>query len=249
MSDFQILDPAPVEETPVETPPVETPKPEEPVEPTEGHEEGNEGQQEPIHKKKTGSQRAREQAQRERDQRIRLEAENEALRRQLGIKPEPKPVTTDGEPNVDDFESPAAYYKALARWEVKQELTAQTSKQQQTQKNEVWEQRKDAARAKYDDFDEALDSAVDTPMSPVMAEAMLGSEVGGDLAYHFATHPEEAKKIASMSAYEAGKAISRLESAYSVTNKPKPTSAPKPPSPVKAPASAPPRESDGMEVY
>lgn len=249
MSEIVHLDPEMAEEL-AETPEVQPEvKDEKPSESAEEHEEGGEEEHEDKPKKKTGSQRAREIAQRERERAARLEGENEALRRQLGIKPEEKKVLPAGKPRVDDFDTHEAFVEALTDWKVDQKFQAQTQKQDQTSKNQTWEQRKEAARSKYEDFDEVLDASGDVPMSPVMAEAMLGSEVGGDLAYHFATHPEDAKKIAAMSAYEAGRAIAKIEAGFSTQPKPKPTSAPKPPSPVKTPASAPPRDADGFEVY
>lgn len=223
----------------------------------EQHEEGQEQREEHEDgvddgkpKKKTGSQRAREAAQRERERAAKLEGENEALRRQLGItKSEPKTEPRSGEPRIEDFEDYGTYTKALTRWEVQEQIAANTKKTEQTQSSQSWEQKKQLARSKYDDFDDVLDSAAQLPMSEVMSQALLGSEVGGDIAYHLASHHEEARKIAGLPPYEAAKALAKIEAAYSVEQKTKTTGAPRPPVPVQATPTMPVKDTDGMMVY
>src|SRR5690242_3493900 len=95
----------------VETP--ETPAPE--------AEEAEPEAEEPEHaeapKKKTGSQRAREALQREREARLRVEAELASLKG--GNKPVERP---SGRPQADDFETHEAFVEALTDYKVSQAL-------------------------------------------------------------------------------------------------------------------------------
>jgi hypothetical protein len=65
--------------------------------------------------------------------------------------------------------------------------------------NTAWQEKAAKASEKYPDFNETvIESAANNEweLLPLSAAAVAGSDVGADIAYHLATHPEEAKKLA-----------------------------------------------------
>lgn len=123
--------------------------------------------------------------------------------------PEPDPNDTTRYP---DGQFDRKFLKDQARWEVRQELQAQTAKQREAEQSaerrtvaervtaelqsatQQYETKKVAARAKYPDFDQVM-GATQVQTSPVMQHAILTSEHAADLAYFLATHPEDAQTI------------------------------------------------------
>lgn len=84
----------------------------------------------------------------------------------------------------------------------------------------TWEKKKDAAREKFDDFDEVMETAGDTPISKVMVQIINESEIGPQLGYYLATHPEEAAAIKDMTPYAATKAMAKIEDKIAEPAKP-----------------------------
>lgn len=209
---------------------VETPEPE----PTEEQE----------HKKKTGSQRARERAQR-------LEAENEALRRlltqQQPVKEEPAVLTT-GEPRAEDFDSHEAWVKASIRYEAKRLLEEEKAQTETQKRQQSWNDKAQEARAKYEDFDEVLQEAPAPSQS--VAEVLAESPLGAEVAYHLATHPDLYRRINSLAPVAAARELGILEATFAPRKEtPKTaTKAPKPVAPVTAPVAVK-ATNDGLLVY
>lgn len=237
------------EETPAESTPEADPKADETA--GESTEETSEETAEEAHKKKTGSQRARERAQR-------LEAENQALRdlllRQGGNAPEaPKaPAADPNEPKAEDFDSHQDYTRALARHEAQKILQAERAQESQRKAQESWAQKAEAGRAKYEDFDEALQDAPAPSMA--VAEALNASPVGGELAYHLATHQDEYRRINALGPVAAARELGLLEAKLSAPSEKqatpkKPTQAPPPAKPVASSAAVPTSHHGGFEEF
>jgi len=183
-----------------------------------GEETPAEVEAEEAPRKKPGSQR-------EREKRIALEAEVRVLREQMaGIKPAdaPKP---EGRPTADQFASHEEWIEAVTDWKVDQKLQAREAEKSKTAAMTAWEAKKEAAREKYEDFDDALESA---NASPIVLQALLESDTGADLAYHLATHPKELKEINTLGTRAAIHALDALEQRLTAP-KPKPTSKAPPP--------------------
>jgi len=212
---------------------VETIEPttEAPVVKTEDH-AGEESGEVEQHKKKTGSQRAREALQREREARIRLETELEILRRNGA--PAQKAVDSDA-PKLEDFDTHADWVNATVQHGIRKALESERNKAQANTWQERWEPKAEKAREKYEDFDDAL--AYMPPLPRHIAEVLAESDAEADLAYHLATHPEDVKRLQSMSPSLAGRELARLEAKFAAPA-PKPerksTAAPPPPNPVGA---------------
>lgn len=134
-----------------------------------------------------------------------------------GATKEDKPDTQDKEPEPKDFEFGEVdpkFIRALARWEVRQELAADAKKQQTKQQGSRKEQAEeefaekkqafeDAGSELYDDFQEVVLDTVGLPksdpaawpLSATIGQLLFESEVGAQIAYSLASDPKEAKRV------------------------------------------------------
>lgn len=251
MSDLEFLDADPTSQPDPVAPPVEEPevKAEPEVEPDpEDVPLTDEEHAQKAHKK-TGSQRAREAAQREREARIRAEAQLEVLKAQVGGKQETAPVERTGRPNPDDFETQAAYLEALSDFKVEQKLAEREQKQKAAERTTAWESQKETARTKYADFDEVFNEA---PMPvPLVAGAMLKHPAGVEIGYYLAKNPTDYRRIQALTdPVEVGFEMAAIAARIASPDKPKSaSSAPKPPVPVTAPPVTQQRQASRHEVY
>ncbi len=102
----------------------------------------------------------------------------------------------------------------------------------------AWEQQEQQAKTKFADYDEAIDGDT-TRYHPVVLQAIQTSDQGAEVAYHLATHPEEATRLAALPPVVALRALGRLEArleapvaAASLDPTPPPTPKPRPLAPV-----------------
>ena len=180
---------------------------------------------------------------RDRERRIAAEAKLELLLAQQAGKAAPE-APKQGKPTSDQFDTHDAYIEALTDWKVEEKLKSKSAESEKAKSLTGWEAKKDAAREKYEDFDEALESA---NASPVVLQVMLESDAGAEIAYYLATHPKELREINAMGTRAATHALDALEENL-VKPKTAPVKAPKPPSPVVATSVT--RSNDGrLEVY
>lgn len=146
----------------------------------------------------------------EREQRIRLE---ERL-----AKAEPARPTDPGMPTIDKFDNFDDYVTAKAEYIASQTLSkheqrqaAEKAQAAQQQTVEGWNKR--VAAADIPDFHDVV-AASDVPMTQVMQQAIMESDLGPKLAYHLATNPEEAEKIARMTPIGAVRALTLIEEGF-----------------------------------
>lgn len=136
-------------------------------------------------------------------------------------------ITRAGEretpPKPEDFEDDTDFAAAKAvfqhakrqRDRELEEIDAQSTAQEERiaqERNEAFELQVSHARTRYSDYDavlRTLPSAIGK--SELMAEAILSSDVGADLAYFLAKNPAKARGIAKMDEHEMWKAIGALE--------------------------------------
>ena len=191
--------------------------------------EGEGGEQPKPKPKKTAEQRIGEITSKFRD----AERERDELRRELEGLKKPKggdaPTETrtlaNGEPDATKYEYGEAdpnYIRDLARFETRQVIALEReTERRNAQVQEVdrsWETAQAAARSKYADYDEVVTEGAangEWPCSPAMAHAIKTSETGPDVAYHLATHPDEARRIAGMSEFSQIREMGRLEARLS----------------------------------
>lgn len=168
-----------------------------------------------------GKRLAREQRKWEREQAAKLA--------EMQVKQPPKDV-----PSVDQFESTEAYAEALAEKKAIELIEQRERQNQRKSIEEAYAEREEAAREKYDDFEQVVYNP-NLPITDSMAEAIQSSDVGPDVAYYLATNIKEADRISRLSpilqAREIGKIEAKLADAPPVK---KTTNAPAPISPVTA---------------
>lgn len=158
----------------------------------------------------------------------------------------PKEVD-DKEPTLDKFDSFDEYVAAKAEWVAAKKIDTVLSEREQREKEEraarerqttldSWNKRVKDATVEIPDFEEVLADS-DVPMTPVMQDAIMDSDIGPKLAYFLATNPDEAMRIASLSPIAAIRAIGRIEEKLVTPVAKKTTSAPPPITPVGGKAS------------
>ena len=159
---------------------------------------------------------ARAEAQREREARLALEARIAALE-----KPLPQRVEIEQEPQPHQFSDAFEYAKALTDYRVEQRLAqekqAQESARVQAEKQKVfddWSKRVVAAKADLPDFDAMVQSASDVVIPDHITEAILESDVGPRVLYHFAENPELVKELSAMKPIKALREIGKLEKQF-----------------------------------
>jgi hypothetical protein len=202
-------------------------------------------------KRKSGSQRRKERAERAEAEVARLQrlVEEMALRGAGESKNEPKkaeaaPATADVEPNADDFDSPGDYLKAIVRWENKQEAKAQA---QEAEKSRLKSEQEKAYNAHLDrvksfaasksDWSEVMNSVNDIPLSFAVRQRIVSPDGGPALMYELASNREEFERINSLSyedaVFEMGRISSRLSAPTEKRSEPKKvTNSPRPLEPV-----------------
>lgn len=93
-----------------------------------------------------------------------------------------------------------------------------------------WEAQKAAAATKFKDFDVVMRQAAFAP-TPAMAEAIIATPKGAEIAYHLSKNPKLGAEISTLPPIQAAIAIGRIESQLSAVQTPpkKITQAPPPP--------------------
>lgn len=245
----------PKEDTP---PAAAEPTPQAKTEPPSGADDSTESEEEGD-KRPNGRVRRIDRLTKENE---RLRQESEQLRAQYSkfieqqAKPaaEPaKPAESAGKPRLHDFPTLEAYQEALTDWKINEREAA---KQADAEKREAeaaaaklqtdWQTSEQAARTAHPDYDDIVQSvrAPEGPGVPAMRQAMLEDELGAEILYYLAGHPDEMKKIAGMPLASAAKEIGKLAVRLapppaSDSGKPKPqhvSGAPRPPAPLSRPS-------------
>lgn len=160
-----------------------------------------------------------------------------------------KPIDKS-EPKIENFNDFDEYVAAKAEYiaskkinetlaEREQRVAAERVAAAQWRAVENWNKRLEATTAELPDFEEVVGGS-DLPMTDLMRDAIIESEMGPKIAYWLANNPQEAHKIAGMSPFQTVAAIGRLEERLESQAKApkKPTSAPSPVKPVGSKASA-----------
>jgi hypothetical protein len=182
---------------------------------------------------------ARAEAQRERDARLALEARIAALE-----KPQPQQAAVEEEPQPHQFSDAFEYAKALTDYRVEarlaQEKAAQVEARAQVERQKVyddWSKRVVAAKAELPDFDDMVQSASDVVIPDHIRDAILESDVGPRVLYHFAENPDVVKSLSAMTPIRALREVGKLEAKFEAKAE-KPTvarsKAPEPIQPIRA---------------
>ena len=167
-----------------------------------------------------GKRLAREQRKWERDQQQRL-AEQAARAAPADVYPE-------------DYASTDDYAEALAERKAEELLARREAARQQAELQGAYHDREEAARDKYDDFEQVAYNP-NLPVTEFMAQSIQASEIGPDVLYYLGSNPKEADRIARLAPILQAKEIGKLEASLSSNPPVKRTStAPAPIAPVTA---------------
>lgn len=125
---------------------------------------------------------------------------------------EPDPSKYEyGEHDVDYIRERAKYD---AKMEMLEERAKATFKAQAAELDAKWTKNQVEAHKKYPDFDEVVVKGAQEnkwPCPPVVAVSIKDSDVGPDVAYHLASNPQEAERIAKLTPLEQAREFGNLE--------------------------------------
>jgi hypothetical protein len=182
-------------------------------------------------KKKSGSQRRKERAERAEAEVARLQrlVEQMALKGAGDSKPETTEATKpksaapqDGEPNPDNFETHRDYVKALAKYEAAQMLKDRDAQAEEAKRKSEHEQmmkshfdRVKSFASKVSDWEDVIESAADVKMSATVEQILVTSENGPELLYELAKNKAEFERICSLGPIAAARELGKLETKLS----------------------------------
>ena len=160
---------------------------------------------------------AREQRKWEREQKLRATTPN---------------MPSGDAPTQDNFATTEDYAEALAERKAAELLARREAERQRAEVLEVYHEREEEARTKYEDFEQVAYNPR-LPITTVMAETIQASDIGPEVAYYLGSNPKEADRIAKLSPFLQAKEIGKIEAklAYNTPVK-KSSSAPTPITPV-----------------
>lgn len=136
-------------------------------------------------------------------------------------------------PTPEQFNSPQDYSNYI-RQEAVNLVQEQEAQRQQSEILELYHDKEEEARVKYDDFEQVAYNPKLT-ITDVMAQSIQASDIGPDVIYYLGANPKEANRISRLAPILQAKEIGRIEA--KLANDPptkKTTSAPAPISPVTA---------------
>jgi len=178
--------------------------------------------------------------------RAQREAEREAefWKSKATQAPQPQaPQTAEkGEPSPEDYEhgtldvrfiTDLATYRATQAFEERYAREAQERQRQQRMTS--FEATTKAATEKHADYYDVVGrdfGRAAALCTQPMQEAILTSDVGGELAYHLASNPDEARRIAALDPISQVRALGRLEGRLAEPAKPIPKTATDAPAPT-----------------
>ena len=156
---------------------------------------------------------AQEDARRERERAERLEREKAELEARLNP---PKPELGD-KPRRDQFNDQDEYIEALSDWHADKKLAereeAQRAAQAQRERDRVakaWTKNVEATKTEIADYDAVLEAS-DVVVSDQVRDAIIESDVGPKLLYHFAKNPDDAERIAKLTVASALRELGKIE--------------------------------------
>lgn len=188
-----------------------------------------EQQEDPVDKHRKGLEAAALAERRKRqelEQRLeQREREFQQREREFQQRQQAVAQPSQGEPQREQFGSDAEFFKALVRFEAKQEaqqlMAAERAEQEQERQRQAQEtqarefQRKsdetvDAGRKQYADFDAVINDGLAPFLNPVLQEALV---IGGgsDVAYWLGKNPTEAARVSQLPPMQMVLEIGRLE--------------------------------------
>lgn len=154
----------------------------------------------------------------------------------------PEPPQEQPKPQIDQFSDYDQYLEALADWKADQRVQSHLSeferRRQQEQEQQTHQQKVQSFRERAQEFAQEhpdFDAVVNNPSVPIsqpVADSIVESDMGPQVAYHLGQNPDKARELSQMSATAAAREVGKLEAQLSVPQKPKVSQAPDPVDPV-----------------
>lgn len=152
---------------------------------------------------------------------------------------------SNNEPNPDDFETHAAYVKAVTKWAISSHENEKAQKAKEEEVVQSYQSRLKSFHDKVDefktsvkDFDDVIDEVADVKISAMLNDAIVSSDLGPRLFYELSKNKSELERINSLPDYKAlieiGKFEERISKASSKKEAVSVSKAPSPISPVNA---------------
>lgn len=151
--------------------------------------------------------------------RARREAEREAAYwKQVAQGTQSPAQAAPQRPVPENFEKYDDYIDALTDWKaeaaVAKRMEADSTRKVAETRAQTFAERQTQARTVMPDYDEVVGGS-DTPISEHVGEAIMESELGPQLAYHFGKNPDVLLCLNSMNPTAAAREIGRLEATLS----------------------------------
>lgn len=131
-----------------------------------------------------------------------------------GKKPEPveEKVAPTDRPGRAQFKSDDEWIEAVAKWTINKEREAEKAKEQEAELKANFDShigRVNAAKEKYEDWDEASEEAHNIPV--VVYNALIEMENSGEIMYYLAKHPEVCDTMLGTTQYAALRELGKIE--------------------------------------
>ena len=121
--------------------------------------------------------------------------------------------------------------QATREHEQSQERVKAAKQARMAELQQNWVQQANDARTRYPDFDSVV-MAERTPLSAIMQEMVMDSDLGAEIAYQLCKNPDEALAIGRLSPLEQARRLGALEASLSRPPASKVTKAPDPVTPI-----------------
>jgi hypothetical protein len=182
------------------------------------------------------------------------------LEAQLATADRNKPLA-DGlgpKPDRTKYEDEADYAADLAAWKIEERIIARQTKAHETttsnlrndtaaKKMELFKERAMSLQDRYPDIEKVFTDNT-LPMSPSMAETLMESEKGPEVAHYLLANREVAQRIKEMSPLAAARELGRIEATIALPKPRTETKAPPPPATVSGTVKGPAKKLEDMSM-
>lgn len=151
----------------------------------------------------------------------RVARENRKLQREWEAKKQAETKIAEpavAPPKLEDFETTEEWLDARSDWKYDQRIIAEAQKAKaEAEKQDIdrlqkkYEAQKAKMADKYADYDDLMDSLKDLDIPPYLSQAVMESDIGGELSYYLGKNPLELEKLLDLPPFAAVKAVGKLE--------------------------------------
>ena len=163
---------------------------------------------------------ARREAQAMREQMAHLQGQLESLHRGQsgGEVAQPVPLHQQPEPSAEDYATQEDWFRATREWdkaqlkaELVREQYQQAAQAEEVQRQQAMQAREATVRTQHADYDEQISQLGARGMTPQVYQALLYHEMGPDLAYFLAQHPDDLQRLAPLPPMLVWRELGKLE--------------------------------------